>query len=170
MAGIVAKRVVRYLRARPLRRDETSSAWRTLGAREGLQELDPKPFQCAPASPAPASTQGVDLALPSEWNKCSAGRVSRLGALNSCPPAQARPLAPRLRTSRGAFFCPHRRMSSFRGLPRSATAPRQNCGNGRLRHVEDGDVRLMRSCGTRAMGDLAERYRGWSAHRVPEHT
>src|ERR1700735_1396347 len=28
----------------------------------------------------------------------------------------------------------------------------------------------MRSCGTRAMGTVAERYRGWSAHRVPEHT
>ena len=28
----------------------------------------------------------------------------------------------------------------------------------------------MRSCNTRAMGTLAERYRAWSAHRVPEHT
>src|ERR1700722_10333149 len=28
----------------------------------------------------------------------------------------------------------------------------------------------MRSCNTRTMGTLAERYRGWSAHRVPEHT
>ena len=28
----------------------------------------------------------------------------------------------------------------------------------------------MRSYNTRTMGTLAERYRGWSAHRVPEHT
>jgi hypothetical protein len=53
-------------------------------------------------------------------------------------------LRERLRPSVGRSMsgrCRNHRVSSFRGLPQSATAPTRNCGNGRgLRHVEDGGV------------------------------